>query len=67
MSEVRLGKGMSVDQALKKLKKKLDREGTLQQVRDRRYYVPPSEKKKKQKSAAKWAAKKQAEENELWR
>ena len=66
MSEIKLRKGMSVDQALKKLKRILDREGTLQQTRDRRYFVPPSEKKQKQKKAAKWAAKKRAEEEKLW-
>ena len=66
MTEVKLEKGMSVDRALRKLRKLLDREGTLEKLRERRYYVPPSEKRKQQKKAAKWAAKKRAEEEKLW-
>jgi small subunit ribosomal protein S21 len=38
MSEVRLKKGESIDKALRRLKKKLDREGTLREARIRRNY-----------------------------
>jgi len=47
LSEVRLKKGESVDKALRRLKKKLDREGTLREARTRRNYEKPSEKKRR--------------------
>ena len=47
VSEVRLKKGESVDKALRRLKKKLDREGTLREVRARRNYEKPSEKRRR--------------------
>jgi small subunit ribosomal protein S21 len=47
VSEVRLKKGESVDKALRRLKKKLDREGTLREARVRRNYEKPSEKKRR--------------------
>lgn len=47
MSEVRLKKGESVDKALRRLKKKLDREGTLREARLRRNHEKPSERKRR--------------------
>lgn len=47
MSEVRLKKGESVEKALRRLKKKLDREGTLREARQRKNYEKPSEKKRR--------------------
>jgi small subunit ribosomal protein S21 len=47
VSEVRLKKGESVDKALRRLKKKLDREGTLREVRTRRNYEKPSAKRRR--------------------
>ncbi|MDR1191724.1 MAG: 30S ribosomal protein S21 [Verrucomicrobiales bacterium] len=47
MSEVKLKKGESVDKALRRLKKKLDREGTLRDARARRNYEKPSDRKKR--------------------
>jgi small subunit ribosomal protein S21 len=47
MSEVRLKKGESVEKALRRLKKKLDREGTLREARQRRNYEKPSERRKR--------------------
>ncbi len=47
MSEVRLKKGETVDKALRRLKKKLDREGTLREARTRRNYVKSSEKRRR--------------------
>lgn len=47
MSEVRLKKGESVDKALRRLKKKLDREGTLREARARRNYEKPSERRRR--------------------
>ena len=40
-------KGESVDKALRRLKKKLDREGVLREVRQRRSYEKPSVKRRR--------------------
>lgn len=66
MSEVHVGKGGSVDKALQKLKKQMMREGTIKEVRDRRFYEKPSAKKYKQKKRALLTAKIEARENRLW-
>jgi len=47
MTEVKLKKGEPVDKALRRLKKKMDKEGTLKEVRNRRYYEKPSEAKRR--------------------
>ncbi len=57
MSEVKLKKGESVDKALRRLKRKLDREGTLREARARRTYESPVEKarrKKREKRVNTW-------------
>ena len=36
MTEVKMRKGEPIDRALRKLKKKLDREGTLREIRNRK-------------------------------
>lgn len=56
MSEVFLRKGEPVDKALRRLKKKLDREQTLQSVRKHRRFEKPSEKKRKKQKAARFSA-----------
>lgn len=45
--EVKLKKGSSLDRALRLLKKKLDREGILKQVKSHRYYEKPSERRRR--------------------
>jgi small subunit ribosomal protein S21 len=50
MPEVRSSKGEAVERSLKRLKKKLDKEGTLKELRNRRYYEKPSESKKRSRS-----------------
>jgi small subunit ribosomal protein S21 len=47
MSEVRLKKGEPVEKALRRLKKKLDREGTLREARAHRHFEKPSEKRRR--------------------
>ena len=44
-TEVRLKKGEAIDRELRRLKKKLDKEGTLKELRNRRHFEKPSEKK----------------------
>lgn len=56
MSEVYLKRGEPVDKALRRLKKKLDREQTLQQVRLHRRFEKPSARKRKKQKAARFAA-----------
>jgi len=47
MTEVKIKKGEHIDRALRRLKKKLDKEGTLKEIRNRRYYEKPSESKRR--------------------
>ena len=47
MSEVRMKKGEPVDKALRRLKKKMDKEGTLKEIRNRRHYEKPSEQRRR--------------------
>jgi small subunit ribosomal protein S21 len=42
---VKVRKGERVDKALRRLKKKMNREGIIQGVRERRYFLKPSQKK----------------------
>ena len=56
MTEIRLKKGESVERALRRLKKKVDREGTLTTVRNHRSYEKPSEKKRRKRKAARFSA-----------
>jgi small subunit ribosomal protein S21 len=45
--EVKVRRGESVDRALRRLKKALDKEGILKTMRSKRHYEKPSEKKKR--------------------
>ena len=56
MTEIRLKKGESVEKALRRLKKKIDREGTLKEVRNHRHFEKPSEKKRRKMKVAKFSA-----------
>jgi small subunit ribosomal protein S21 len=56
MSEVHLKKGEPVDKALRRLKKKLDREQTLIQVRLHRRFEKPSARKRRKEKAARFSA-----------
>ena len=56
MSEVKLRKGEPVDKAIRRLKKKLDREQTLFQVRLHRRFEKPSARKRRKQKAARFAA-----------
>ena len=56
MTEIRLKRGESVDKALRRLKKKIDREGTLKEVRIHRNYQKPSERRRRKEKAARFLA-----------
>ncbi len=47
MPEIEIRKGESFEGALRRFKRQLEREGTLREVRDRKYYEKPSERKRK--------------------
>ncbi len=50
MTEVKVRKGESVERALRRLKKKLDKEGTMREIRSHRYYEKPSERKRRKEA-----------------
>jgi small subunit ribosomal protein S21 len=49
MPEIEIRRGESFEAALRKFKRLLEREGTLREVRDRKYYEKPSERKRKKR------------------
>lgn len=52
MSEIRVGENESLENALRRFKKKCARAGTLAEVRKREHYEKPSVKRKKKSEAA---------------
>ena len=56
MTEVKLKKGEPVEKAIRRLKKKLDREQTLQKFRLRRRFEKPSAMRRRKEKAARFAA-----------
>ena len=57
MIQVNVRKDESVDRALKKLKKVLDRNNVLRDCRNRRYFEKPSAKKRRRRKEAKFKKK----------
>jgi small subunit ribosomal protein S21 len=56
LTEIKLRKGESVDKALRRLKKRIDREGTLKDVRNHRHYEKPSERRRRKEKVARFSA-----------
>ena len=56
MTEIKLKKGEPVERALRRLKKKMDREGTIKDVRNRRAFEKPSARKRRKMKASKFQA-----------
>ncbi|HNR93645.1 MAG TPA: 30S ribosomal protein S21 [Kiritimatiellia bacterium] len=52
MAEVKVKKGETVEKALRRLKKKLDKEGTMREIRSHRHYEKPSERKRRKAARA---------------
>ncbi|OGX23200.1 MAG: 30S ribosomal protein S21 [Omnitrophica WOR_2 bacterium RIFCSPHIGHO2_02_FULL_45_21] len=46
MSEVLIRKDESFESALRRFKKKIDKDGILKEVRDRKHYEKPSERRR---------------------
>jgi small subunit ribosomal protein S21 len=56
LTEIKLKKGEPVDRALRRLKKKVDREGTLKVIRSRRQYEKPSAVRRRKEKVARFSA-----------
>lgn len=56
LTEIKLKKGESVEKALRRLKKRIDREGTLKEVRNHRHFEKPSEKRRRKMKMARFSA-----------
>ena len=54
MVEIKLKKGEPVERALRRLKKRIAREGTLKKAYEKRYYEKPSRKRYRQRRKAKF-------------
>ncbi|MCL4424123.1 MAG: 30S ribosomal protein S21 [Firmicutes bacterium] len=52
MAEIRVGKNESLDNALRRFKKQVQRTGVLAEVRKREHYEKPSVRRKKKSEAA---------------
>jgi len=56
LTEIKLKKGEPADRALRRLKKKIDREGVLKEVRSHRHYEKPSEQRRCKMKVARFPA-----------
>ena len=56
MTEIKMKKGEPLEKVLRRLKKRVDREGTLKEVRGHRYYEKPSEKRRRKMKVARFSA-----------
>lgn len=52
VTEVKLRRGEPVEKALRRLKKKLDKEGIMREIRSHRHYEKPSEKRRRKAARA---------------
>ncbi|MFA6940074.1 MAG: 30S ribosomal protein S21 [Clostridiaceae bacterium] len=52
MSEIRVGENESLENALKRFKRKCARSGVMSEIRKREHYEKPSVKRKKKSEAA---------------
>ncbi|MDD5679900.1 MAG: 30S ribosomal protein S21 [Candidatus Omnitrophica bacterium] len=53
MSKVEVGENESLEKALRRFKKKIEREGVLKQLKARKHYEKPSERKRRKRRSAK--------------
>ncbi|MFU8780687.1 MAG: 30S ribosomal protein S21 [Kiritimatiellia bacterium] len=52
MIEIKMKKGEAVERALRRLKKVMDKEGMMKQLRANRYFEKPSEKRRRKSARA---------------
>ncbi len=53
MTEVRIGQGESLDEALRRFKKKCQRNGIISEMKRHEHYEKPSERRRKREQARK--------------
>ncbi|MBT3293893.1 MAG: 30S ribosomal protein S21 [Verrucomicrobia bacterium] len=56
MMQVKVKRGEPVEKAMKRLKKIMDKEGIMKQLRANRYFEKPSERKRKKSARARTRA-----------
>jgi small subunit ribosomal protein S21 len=56
VTELKVRKGEPLERVLRRLKKRLDREGVIREVRNHRYFEKPCEKKRRKMKAARFSA-----------
>jgi len=66
MIEVKLKKGEPVERALKKLRRKMERENVLVDAREHQYYEKPARKRYKHKKRAKYIQRLKSKEERDW-
>ena len=54
LTEIKLKKSEPLEKALRRLKKRIDREGTLKEVRSHRYFEKPSEIRRRKMKVARF-------------
>ena len=54
--EIKMRKSEPIDRALRRMKKKLDRENIIKDVRAKRYYEKPSERRRRKEKVAAFTA-----------
>ncbi len=55
LTEIRVRKGESLDKALRRLKKRLDRENVIKDARNNRYYEKPCTRRRRKMKVAKFS------------
>mgnify|MGYP001451141375 CR=1 FL=1 len=66
MPEIKIKSGESLDHALRRLKKKVDSEGIVKELKKRSHYEKPSARRKHNKQAAKYRAKMKAKHDKWY-
>ena len=52
MAQVYVKKGEDINRAIKRFKRKVEKEGIMRELKKRKYYLKPSERKKEKRIAA---------------
>ena len=58
--EIKMRKNEPIDRAIRRMKKKLDRENIIKDVRAKRYYEKPCEKRRRKETVAAFTAMRRA-------
>ena len=65
MTEIKVKSGEPIDKALRRLKKRIDREGVLKDVRNNRHFEKPSARRRRKMKVAKFTAMLRARRSEM--